>query len=114
MWEEETEVGMMRIDLDPDTQGRRQLALNSRFAEIWGRHREECRAQFAAHEGLVQHTDLGFLCVFLVELWSSLAASVTFYQRFCFGAGPKARAVLACTTKQKLLNSAGQLVTVSG
>ena len=113
MWEEETEVGVMRIDLNPETQGRERLLLNSRFAEIWGRHRDECQAQFAAHEGLVQHTDLGLLCVFLMDVWSGMAMTKDFYQRFCFGAGPNVRAVLACTTKQKVVNSAGQLVMVS-
>jgi hypothetical protein len=113
MWEEEREAGVMRVDLDPDTQGRVRLHLNSRFAEIWGRHREECQAQFAAHEGDVHHTDLGLLCSFIVELQRGLAMTKDVYQRFCFGAGPTVRAVLACTTKQKVLNSAGQLVTVS-
>jgi hypothetical protein len=113
MWEEEKEVGVMRVDLNPETQGRERLLLNSRFAEIWCRHRDECQAQFAAHEGEWQHTDLGLVCVFLMELWSGLTMTRDFYQRFCFGAGPNVRAVLACTTKQRVLNSAGQLVTVS-
>ena len=43
MWEAEAEVGVLLVQFDPATQRRRRLAINGRFAAMWGQHREECQ-----------------------------------------------------------------------
>ena len=50
LWEEETELGLMQVDLEPITQRRLRVMVNTRAASLWGLHREEMLARIALHE----------------------------------------------------------------
>jgi hypothetical protein len=65
MWEAQTEYGFWQFTLDPVTQERRSLFINSRFAEQCGFHKEEMLARLANYEAEVPRPDIDTLRVFL-------------------------------------------------
>ena len=65
MWEREQEYGFLQILFDPNTQERRSLFVNTRFAELWGFHREEMLARFANFDVEVPRPELDSLRIFL-------------------------------------------------
>jgi hypothetical protein len=65
MWEAQTEYGFWQFVLDPATQERRGVFINSRFAEQCGFHKEEMLARLANYEAEVPRPDLDTLRVFL-------------------------------------------------
>ena len=113
IWELETELGLMRTDFDAETQRRTRMVANSRAAQIWGYHREEYLARFAAHEGPFQFSDVGALCSFLIGISEGRADRLVAYQRFSFGAGPSTRALLVRTCKTRVFDGLGRMVQVS-
>ena len=113
IWELETELGLVRIDFDAETQRRTRMVANSRAAQIWGFHREEYLARFAAHEGPCQLSDVAALCSFLVGMSEGRADYLVAYQRFSFGAGPSTRALLVRTCKMRGFDGLGRMVQVS-
>jgi hypothetical protein len=110
--EEEKELGISKIEFDPTTQLRKRFVINSRFATIWGQHKEECLMRFSAHEGDVRQTDLCGLCNFLMICKGALECNQTFYHRFCFGAGKDVRVMLVRTEMLKSFSSLGLPVQV--
>jgi hypothetical protein len=112
--EAETEVGASIIDFDPVTQRRKRFFINSRFASLWCEHREECLMRFAAHDASIWQTDICGICSFITKLLGALECKQRLYQRFCFGNGKTARAMLMCVTIQKSFNSLGHLTQVCG
>ncbi len=108
MWEE-AEVALLLLDLDPATQRRVRVTCSAGAAQLWGQHREEWLARFAAHEGRVPFTDLGGLCALLADACGDGGSGVVLYHRFCIGHGPDARAVLVCGCKSREFDSLGRV-----
>jgi hypothetical protein len=65
MWEAQPEYGFWQFVLDPTTQERRGVFINSRFAEQCGFHKEEMLARLANYEAEVPRPELDTLRVFL-------------------------------------------------
>jgi hypothetical protein len=65
MWESQTEYGFWQFVLDPTTQERRGVFINSRFAEQCGFHKEEMLARLANYEAEVPRPELDTLRFFL-------------------------------------------------
>ena len=114
LWEEEEEIGLMRLDLDPDTQIRRKVTINSRFASMHGCHREELLSQIANHEAVMQYTDLDALSSFIFEMAGSLESTNVVYIRMCSGTGKNLKRMLVCRKRYKVFNAVGQLTQVCG
>jgi hypothetical protein len=77
MWEREQEYGFMQVSFDPETQERRSLFVNTRFAELSGFHREEMLARFGNYDVEVPRPELDSLRILLDDfnhLVSSLSA----------------------------------------
>ena len=76
-------------DFDPVTGQRKRIFLNTRFANIFGYHREELVARFANHEAGLQRTEIDSLLVLLDGLQHALddskAAPVERYYRMFSG-----------------------------
>ena len=113
MWELETELGLVRTDFDAETQLRTRMVANSRAAQIWGYHREEYLARFAAHESPCPFSGVAALCNFLFDINASRTDRFVAYQRFSFGAGPSTRALLVRTCKTRVFDGLGRMVQVS-
>ena len=114
LWEEEEEIGLMRLDLDPDTQIRRKVTINSRFANMHGCHREELLSQIANHEAVMQYTDLDALSSFIFEMAGSLESTNVVYIRMCSGTGKNIKRMLVCRKRDKVFDAVGQLTQVCG
>ena len=112
VWEQETELGLAAVEFDPATQRRVRFACNSRAARIWGQHREEFLARFAAHDGQLQFTDLGAVCRFAAEMRAARDDAMVSYQLFTFGAGPEARALLVKACQWRRFDSMGRVAEV--
>ena len=110
MWEEAAEVALV---LDPATQRRARLTCSTGVTRLWGQHREELLARFAAHEGCLPFTDLGALCALLADACCGRDGGVVLYHRFSFGQGAAARAVLVCESKSREFDSLGRVRKVS-
>ena len=65
MWEAQREYGFWQFVLDPVTQERRSLFINSRFAEQCGFHKEEMLARLANYEAEVPRPEIDTLRIFL-------------------------------------------------
>jgi hypothetical protein len=65
MWEREEDYGFLQIVFDPNTQERRSLFMNTRFAALWGLHREEMLARFANFDVEIPRPELDSLRIFL-------------------------------------------------
>ncbi len=65
MWEREQEYGFMQVSFDPETQERRSLFVNTRFAELCGFHREEMLARFGNYDVEVPRPELDSLRILL-------------------------------------------------
>jgi hypothetical protein len=112
MWEQ-ADVALMQLDLDPATQRRARLTCSAGAARLWGQHREEWMARFAAHEGILPFTDLGALCALLADAGCGRDGGVVLYHRFSFGHGPTSRAELVCGCKSREFDSLGRVRQVS-
>ena len=65
MWESQKEYGFWQFILDPVTQERRCVFINSRFAEQCGFHKEEMLARLANYEAEVPRPEMDTLRFFL-------------------------------------------------
>ena len=112
LWGEETVLGLMQQDLEPGTQRRLRVAVNSRAASFWGMHKEEMLARISNHDLSVQYTDVDGMYAFIFDMQAALFDTSDLYIRMTFGEGDSVRALLVCITKYKFFNSQGQLVKV--
>ena len=112
LWGEETVLGLMQQDLEPGTQRRLRVAVNSRTASFWGMHKEEMLARISNHDLSVQYSDVDGMYAFIFDMQSTLFDTSDLYIRMSFGEGESVRAFLVCLTKYKVFNSQGQLVKV--
>ncbi len=111
MWEK-TEVGLVLLDYDPATQRRLGVAANSAAAKLWGLHREELLARFAAHDVPTMFTDLDAVHHFSAEMAMPLESERVVYVRMCFGGREARRGLLAAFGKDQQYNALGQLCQV--
>jgi hypothetical protein len=113
MWENEAEMALLQLDVDPATQRRTRLTCSVGAARLWGQHREEWLARFAAHEGILPFTDLGALCALLGDAGGGRDGGVVLYQRYIFGRGSSMRAELVCARTSREFDSLGRVRQVS-
>lgn len=113
-WEAEQQYGCIEISFDPVTGQRKRIFLNTRFANIYGFHREELVARFANHDAGLQRTDIDSLLVLLDGLQHALddskAAPVERYFRMY--SGPARTPLLVWTLWGKSLDQSGQFFKV--
>ena len=112
LWELETELGLVALEFDPATQRRTLFMCNSRAAQLWGQHREEFLARFAAHDGQLQFTDFGAVCRLASEFRAARDDAADSYLLFVFGAGPATRAMLVQACQRRYFDSLGRMSKV--
>ena len=113
LWEEETELGLMQVDLEPKTQRRLRVMVNTRAASLWGLHREEMLARIALHEAPLPFADLDVLCNFVTEMEAALTGKRVLYVRLCVGNNVAQQNLLVRLTRCKIFNLEGQLCQAS-
>ena len=64
-WENDEVNGFLQVSYDPDTNQRTNIAMNPRYAHLYGYHKEEMLARFANHDLEVQRTDIDWLALWL-------------------------------------------------
>ena len=111
LWEQ-AEVGLVRVDYDPATQRRLGVSANSAAAKLWGLHREELLARFAAHDVPAMFTDLDAMHNFAADMSAPLESDRVLYVRMCFGGREAERGLLVAFGKDMQFNSLGQLCQV--
>ncbi len=112
IWEAEKEFGLMKVEFDPCTQRRTNMAINSRLASYWCQHKEECLIRFAMHEASTGLADFCGICVVISFIMSSLNCEQMYYVRMCVRVGNDIQGILVLREEVKRFNSHGQLIQV--
>uniref|UniRef100_A0A7S0MKV2 Zn(2)-C6 fungal-type domain-containing protein n=1 Tax=Cryptomonas curvata TaxID=233186 RepID=A0A7S0MKV2_9CRYP len=115
MWDREETYGFMEVALHPITKQRQHMIMNTRFANIYGFHKEELYSRFASHEADLQRTEIDSLLLMLDGLQhvldDSKSAAVERYYRMYSGA--ERQPILVWTLWGKAVNSIGQVFKAS-
>ncbi len=112
IWEAEKEIGLMKMEFDPSTQRRTNLAINSRIASFWGLHKEEFLIRLATHEASNGLPDLCTVCLLVSLITGSMHCEEVIYSRMCIRFSNEIHGILMRQEVVKMFNSKGQLTQV--
>jgi hypothetical protein len=99
LWDSEKLYGFFEVWFDPLTAQRQQLFMNSRFAQIYGFHKEELMARFANYDADLQRTEIDVLLLTLDGIQNILddSKSATVERYYRMFSGPSRQPILLWT-----------------
>jgi hypothetical protein len=103
-WEEETKLGLIKIELDTFTQRRKNVTINSRTARLWGMRKAELLCKIYRCEVPLPFSELDWLRSFVIDVETSFQDTTSQYLRMIIGFGSEARGILVCQTTVKDFN----------
>jgi hypothetical protein len=114
MCDSEQVYGFLEFGIDPFTKKRTSLCMNSRWAHIYGFHKEELCARFANNEGDLPRTQIDALLLILDGLSSFLDDSNAGAAERCYRmhSGRARHPILVWSLWGKVFNALGQVVKV--
>jgi hypothetical protein len=116
LWENEGQLGFLTLRYDGATQRRQSVWTNAVFAAMYGKHREELSARFAANDIELPLTELDYMTLLAHELWTGNFARQSRYLRVGFwgpGEGNERRGALIHMITSRYFDGMGRVTRVS-
>ena len=104
VWEEETKLGLIKIEFDATTQQRKNVTINSRTARLWGMKKAELLLRMNRCEVSLPFTEIDWLRSFVIDVETNFQDITSQYLRMIIGFGSEARGILVCQTTVKDFN----------
>ena len=104
VWEEETKLGLIKIEYDTTTQQRKSVTINSRTARLWGMKKAELLRQINCCDVSLPFSEVDWLRSFVIDAETNFQDTTSQYLRMIIGFGSEARGILVCQTTVKDFN----------
>ncbi len=103
--EEETNHGLIKIELGTNDQRYKNVTINSRIARLWGMRKAELLRRIQLCDVPLPFSELDWLRSFVVDIENSFQDRTSQYLRMIIGVGLEARGILVCQTTIRVFNS---------
>jgi hypothetical protein len=113
LWEQPNSCGYLSLSIDPPTQNRKEVAVNSNFPIVSGLHNEELLARFANHDLDMFCPPLDFIFFCANDSIHGLDSRDRYFRFFSNAGGSVKRTTLVCNSIKRLFDSTGRIRQVA-